>query len=214
MKAVLRASGGRLEPAFNALLGMSDPDAAEPAPPPPPPRPVAQPTSTEMSQLAADEAYARQLAEQYNGAAVGGNVPRGGYGPRQAQPRGPARQGGQPRPNQYGVEERERSFIDDDLPVIRDNIKKGFFETQSTVNKWVTNLKKKIDGDDEDEFQGQPAAPAQNYSGQQQYGGRRSSEFGRRSTDRDRYDADPQVLGDDFAGLKMQDNEGILPFIR
>lgn len=100
----------------------------------------------------------------------------------------------------------------DDLPVIRDNIKKGFLETQSTVNKWVNSLKKKIDGEDEDDFQGRPAQHAQGYIPQQQYGGRPSSEFGRRSADRDRYDADPQVLGDDFAGLQMRDAEGIAPF--
>lgn len=208
IKAVLRASGGRVEPAFNALLGMSDPDAAEPAPPPQPPRPAAQPTPTREDQLAADERYARQLAEHYNGPPFGANTSRDGYGPRREQPRGPERQTSQSRPNQYDGEERERSFIDDDLPIIRDNIRKGFLETQSTVNKWVTNLKKRIDGEAEDDFQNQPAAPAQRFAPQQQYSGRRSSEFGRRSTDRDRYDADPQVLGDDFAGLRMQDNEG------
>ena len=208
IKAVLRASGGRVEPAFNALLGMSDPDAAEPAPPAQPPRPVAQPTSTEEHQLAADERYARQLAEHYNGAPSGVMPSRDGYGLRREQPRGPVRQSSQPRPNQYDGDERERNFIDDDLPVIRDNIRKGFLETQSTVNKWVTSLKKRIDGEEEDDFHNQPAAPAQGYAPQQQYSGRRSSEFSRRSTDRDRYDADPQVLGDDFAGLRMQDNEG------
>lgn len=95
----------------------------------------------------------------------------------------------------------------DDLPIIRDNIKKGFLETQSTVNKWVTNLKKRIDGEDVDEYSNYPAQPAQGYVSQQ-HSNRRSSEFGRRSTDRDRYDADPQVLGDDFAGLQLKDNEG------
>ena len=98
--------------------------------------------------------------------------------------------------------------MSDELPVIRENIKKGFLETQSTVNKWVSNLKKKIDGDDVDNFQGQPAQGG--YTPQQQYGGRRSSEFSRRSTDRERYDADPQVLGDDFAGLQMKDNESMV----
>ena len=97
----------------------------------------------------------------------------------------------------------------DDLPVIRENIKKGFLETQSTVNKWVNNLKKKIDGEDEDDFRQGSIPPAQGYSSQNQYGGRRSSEYGRRSTDRERYDADPQVLGDDFAGLQMHDSEGM-----
>lgn len=72
----------------------------------------------------------------------------------------------------------------------------------------MNSLKKKIDGEDEDGYQGRP--PAQGYSAQQQSGGRRSSELGRRSADRERYDADPQVLGDDFAGLQMRDNEGML----
>lgn len=98
--------------------------------------------------------------------------------------------------------------MSDELPVIRDNIKKGFLETQSTVNKWVNSLKKKIDGDEEEEdFQGSPLQGG--YTPQQQHGGRKSNEFARRSTDRERYDADPQVLGDDFAGLRMTDNEGI-----
>jgi hypothetical protein len=96
--------------------------------------------------------------------------------------------------------------MSDELPIIRDNIKKGFLETQSTVNKWVNSLKKKIDGDEEDENQMRPVQGG--YTPQQQYAGRRSNEFARRSTDRERYDADPQVLGDDFAGLRMTDNEG------
>ena len=93
------------------------------------------------------------------------------------------------------------------MPILKDNIKKGFLETQSTVNKWVSSLKKKIDGE-EDDFQGRPLQ--QGYPPQQKFGGRGSSEFGRRSAERERYDADPQVLGDDFAGLQMRDNEGML----
>ena len=102
----------------------------------------------------------------------------------------------------------------DDLPIIRENIKKGFFETQNTVNKWVNNLKKRIDGEDEDDFQARSAPAAQGYIPQDQYGGRRSNEFGRRSADRERYDADPQVLGDDFAGLQLHDAEGTVLGLR
>jgi hypothetical protein len=62
VKAVLVASGGNVEPAFNALLSMSDPSfQAEEAPPPKPPRPAQQP----RSQVEQDEIYARQLAEHY-----------------------------------------------------------------------------------------------------------------------------------------------------
>lgn len=109
VKAVLRASGGRLEPAFNALLGMSDPDAAEPPPPAQPPRRQQSPlppTLTQEEQMIADEQYARQLAEHYNGVDTYGE--RQASAPRQ-QIRGPQRKPNGPAPYE---EDRERSFID------------------------------------------------------------------------------------------------------
>lgn len=67
IKAVLSASGGQVEPAFNALLEMTDPEAVQQEQPPAmPPRPPRKPTTTNPSQLEADEMYARQLAEHYN----------------------------------------------------------------------------------------------------------------------------------------------------
>lgn len=93
----------------------------------------------------------------------------------------------------------------DDLPVIRENLRKGFLETQSKVNSWVTNLKKRIDGEDVDE------ESSQNYEQSSAYGRpRRSGDMGRRSGDRERYDADPQVLSDDFSALELRDSEGML----
>ena len=72
IRAVLIASGGQIEPAFNALLAMTDPDSQqepaqvpEPAPPAMPPRPAVQQAPAQMSQMEADELYARQLAEHY-----------------------------------------------------------------------------------------------------------------------------------------------------
>ncbi|UNI20366.1 ubiquitin-binding protein cue5 [Purpureocillium takamizusanense] len=180
IKAVLRASSGRVEPAFNALLEMTDPDAAknepEDAPPPQPRRPQGH---TPMSQVEADELYARQLAEHYDN--VGAYEARTSNRSRGAQ-------------HPFDDDDREHSFIDDDLPVIRENLRKGFLETQTKVNGWITNLRKKIeDGFDETEEptqrQGSPF--------------RRPGEASRRSGDYDRYDADPQVLSDDFAGMKF-----------
>jgi len=87
--------------------------------------------------------------------------------------------------------------------VIRENLRKGFLETQSKVNSWVTNLKKRIDGEDLDE------EPRQNYEQSSPYARpRRSGDMGRRSGDRERYDADPQLLGDDFSALELRDSEG------
>ncbi|KAL8787008.1 MAG: hypothetical protein Q9213_002444 [Squamulea squamosa] len=227
IKAVLRASGGHVEPAFNALLGfhslhrlwmghfadqpqeMSDPDAQadEVAPPPQPPRKQTLPTTTEQSQLAADEQFARQLAEHYNSPAVYGASRSGSRGRSNAPTSGPKRMSS--RQYQETENDRERSFIDDDLPVIRDNIKKGFLETQAKVNSWVTNFKKKIDGEDDDDFQGPPPLATSGYNAAttrpSSFG--RSGEYARRSADHDRYDADPQVLGNDFTNLHLKDHD-------
>lgn len=108
VKAVLMASGGQIEPAFNALLGMSDPEAqVEPPPPAQPPRRTAAPApavapgtkAPSKSQLEADELYARQLAEHYQ---------------QQDMRRAAREQTGRPQQGGYGQreDERERNFID------------------------------------------------------------------------------------------------------
>lgn len=212
VKAVLVASNGKVEPAFNALLGMSDPDfrAEEAVPPPQPPRPaMRQP----MSQLEADEAYARQLAEQYNS---GGQRSQSRYNQREPGRRGPNQQ------SYDDDDDRERNFFDDDLPEIGKNIQQGFFETQKKVNSWITQFKKKLDGDEEDEdlYSSSEAGSRQNtgnWPGRQNFGPsqseqlhgiRRSAEQARRSTEAQRYDADPRELGEEeFERLELRDDE-------
>lgn len=193
IKAVLIASGGRIDPAFNALLAMSDPDAVqqqeEDVPPPQPPRP-----RNAQSQMEADEAYARRLAEHYESAAYEARTSnRGAPGsqPRQRQQTGL-------KPNEL-YDDREHSFIDDDLPVIQEQLKKGFQETQVKVNSWFKDLKKKFD-EQFDEGEGSSQNPHGRYGGP-------SHEGARRSRDYERYDADPELLSDDFAGMKFH-NDG------
>lgn len=116
VKAVLMASGGQVEPAFNALLGMSDPSfQPEPAPPPQPARPQRRPQEP-LTQLEKDEAYARQLAEQYNGAPEqqGGYGARGGARGGQQQTRVKGNQQ-PPHPDDEGG-----SFWDGELSAFRD----------------------------------------------------------------------------------------------
>ena len=214
IKAVLRASRGQIEPAFNALLEMTDPDAVQndDVPPPPPPRPAAQPggpTSTNRSQLEADEIYARQLAEHFESTAAyeartanrgtqgSSREPTGARGPH-LPPR--SRQQTGLKPNEL-YDDREHSFLDDDLPVITESLRKGFVETQSKVNSWFTTIKKKIDetfDENEDERR-------QNESNA--FIGRPTRNQQRRSADYDRYDTDPTILSDDFAGMKFN-NDG------
>ncbi|PLB34617.1 uncharacterized protein BDW47DRAFT_111975 [Aspergillus candidus] len=184
VKAVLVASGWDVERAFHALLGMTDPSAADTAPPKPP-----RPTAAQR-QLEADELYARQLAEHYNRRAPPTQQP---YSER-------------PRRGSDLSDEREYSFFDDDLPVIRDNLRKGFFDTQTKVSGWFQDLKKRIDGEEEDGPQASHNHREAEYSR-----ARRSGDMGRRSGDRERYDADPQLLSDDFSALELRDGEAPPP---
>ncbi|KAH9835511.1 CUE domain-containing protein 5 [Teratosphaeria destructans] len=208
VRAVLQASGGKVEPAFNALLGMTDPDFhPEEQAPPQPPRPrQRQP----MSQLEADEMYARQLAEQYNSAPS-----RAQYNQREPGRRAPNRQ-----PRTYDEDEdRDRSFFDDDLPEIGKNIQQGFMETQKRVNSWINNFKKKIDGveDDEEDLyassrKGTGLSPGRKNFGPSQseqiHGIRKSAEAQRRSTEAQRYDADPHEFdANEFERLELKDEE-------
>lgn len=107
VKAVLAASGGQVEPAFNALLGMTDPDAVrEPDPPSMPPRaPRAAPLSQgQMTQMEADEMYARQLQEHYGNS----ESRRSGSYNEHLQGSRPGRPGANPNPDDVTW----RSFID------------------------------------------------------------------------------------------------------
>ena len=208
VKAVLVASGGKVEPAFNALLGMSDPDfQPEVAPPPQPPRPNRR---APQNQLEADELYARQVADQY-----GGRGAQTRYNQRAPDRRGPNQQ----RVSYSSNDSEERNFFDDDLPEIGRNIQQGFLETQKRVNSWITNFKKKIDGDDEEDAYSSASGSRPNvapWQGRQDFGSSRTGQSGarqregqgRRSTEVNRYDADPQEFDEhEFERLELRDDE-------
>lgn len=173
-----------------------------------------------MSQLEADEMYARQLAEQYNSAAPRAQTT---YNQRDPAFRGPNRQ---PQPGGYEDPDHERNFFDDDLPEIGRNIQQGFLDTQKRVNSWITNFKKKIDGEDSEDddlySSSQTGGSRQNTGGRQNFGPSQSEQlYGirkqtesqqRRSTEANRYDADPHELGDDeFERLELRDEEAPPP---
>jgi hypothetical protein len=196
---------------------MSDPDfQAEEQPPPQPPRPTQRQEHNqyrELSQLEKDELYARQLAEHYQSGSTGfGSQERGN------PPLPKRRTDTGLKPNE--MYDKEHSFFDDDLPVIKQQLTKGFQDTQKTFNKWITDFKKKIDGDEDDE---PPMAQSSRQGAQQRhdYGPsqsdqmrgirKMSQEQSRRSGDRERYDADPRVLSDDFRELELHDADGTTP---
>lgn len=136
-----------------------------------------------MSQLEADEQYARRLAEQWgNSGAYEARTSNRSYHEGSSQGQG-----------------REHNFFEDDLPVIQEKLRKGFMETQGKVNSWITTMKKRLDEEFADDDR--PSRPYR--PGQEQFPGPRPGQTGRRSGDYERYDADPQVLSDDFAGMRF-----------
>ena len=171
-----------------------------------------------MSQLEADELYARQLAEQYNSQ----GAPQGHqYNQREPARRAPNKQTADPT---YDQVEGDRSFFDDDLPEIGRNIQQGFFETQKRVNSWITTFKKKIDGEEseEDDLYSSSQPGSRTNTGRQNFGSSQKEQlYGiqkqgerqqRRSTEAQRYDADPRELGEDeFERLELRDEEAPPP---
>lgn len=169
-------------------IEMTDPEAAKEneqseVPPPPPPRPAS--ATAHLSQMEADEQYARQLAQHYE---------RSGTRQREPRPYHRSRNEMGLKPNEL-YDDRDHSFLEDDLPVIRENLRKGFVETQSKVNSWIANFKKKLDDAFEEEEEEHRQSTA--------YGRRPGEPSSRRSGDYERYDADPHVITDDFAGIKL-----------
>ena len=64
---------------------------------------------------------------------------------------------------------------------------------------FINTLRKQFDTEDSEEERPPPPPPRK---------GQNQPAYPRRSGDRDRYDADPQVLGDDFTKLHMNDETG------
>ncbi|KAK9365471.1 hypothetical protein V1509DRAFT_378197 [Lipomyces kononenkoae] len=211
VKAVLIASGGQVHPAFNALLSMSDPAFK----PDLPARPVPQKQQpARNAQLEADEAYARRLAAELNG----GSQQRSSRRPQAEAQRGQfdkrpdqrSRQSQDGNGSEYydydNDSDRNRSFFDDDLPIIKDNLIQGFNETRTRVNEWVANFRKKLDGEDTKTDYYASAGSGRAYSStarQPSYNYR----IGRQSS----YDRDPTELDGNFSHLNLVDNAASNP---
>lgn len=85
----------------------------------------------------------------------------------------------------------------DDLPIIKENIRKGFVETQNKFNSWITDIKKRLDGDSPEN------SPPSQY---EQPTTRPLNQPSTRSSRDVGYDADPRVISDDFTHLHLRDS--------
>ncbi|CAB16895.1 CUE domain-containing protein [Schizosaccharomyces pombe] len=157
IRAVLAASGYKLEPAFNALLGLSDPQVAE----------EMEQAETSYAydtaahddpvqrQLEEDERCARELANRYNSHRPERrrktNNDRRNYPPQNRTA----------KPNDNDGD--DYSFFEDDLPVIKDTFMRGFQSFKQRSMEWVENIASKFDGEEEDDDDEKYSAPSKIY---------------------------------------------------
>lgn len=188
IRALIVASNGQMENAFNGMLAFSDPSlkpdfsaahhprGGGPAPPPM----SGGGGGRHKSQIEQDEALARKLAQQYEH----GSSDRSSFSSsRRVRGSGYSGRYDDTRPS-----EPERSFFDDDLPEIKENLSRGFQETRTKVSNWVTTMRKRFDQEDD-----KPNRP----SGYGYENARRTNY----------YDRDPAEMTDDFQGISLRDED-------
>lgn len=122
VKMALIASEGRLEPASNALLFLSDPDSGIEIPTP---KPARQHSTT---QLEKDEELARRLAKSYEGRSK--KLPPKPQHGKEVPP---------PKSNVLPF-----GYADSDDDDILENINKTVTEAKVTIGSWFGNVAKKI----------------------------------------------------------------------
>ncbi|GMM37930.1 ubiquitin-binding protein [Saccharomycopsis crataegensis] len=131
INAVLIASEGDLNPAFNALLYLSDPESKVEVPEPKQKPPVPSRNRHKSLQMQEDERLARRLAREFNKPEVGSN----------------------PQPNTRSANTEEpdviNQFLDEDLPQLKKQFEKGFEETRQKVGTFFSGITKQLQGDDD-----------------------------------------------------------------
>lgn len=248
VRAIVVASQGNMDSAFNGMLALND-DSFKPesiyfdasarlggagGAPGLPGRPGPRDSGSERRQIEEDEALARKLAQEFDRRGSRASSGRRDTGRDRNRDRDHVYNHGQYRRPEGGrysgtnysgrydddrPEEPERSFFDDDLTEIRDSLQKGFEETKEKVSGWMTNLRKRIDGDGTQpglfgNSLGNSSTSAGRYSqsprdSYDDRSGMPRSEMG--NGRRRMYDNDHSEIGDDFQGIRLRDETDYEP---
>ena len=180
--AVLVASEGKLDPAFNALLYISDPTfkpdipvpSASAGPPPPP------------KGLTDDEKLARKLQKEFEREDRRQRAARDAR--RKGRPVPPRPQDSDESPDEFGQ--------------IKETFTQGFEEARSTLNGWVSGLTRK--------FQ-EPNDQSGTNQSPKLFGALGGSSFNS-SERKSGFDKDPEILSNDFhTKISMKDEQETAP---
>ncbi|EPY54220.1 CUE domain-containing protein [Schizosaccharomyces cryophilus OY26] len=159
IRAVLAASGFRIEPAFNALLGLNDPSVAEELEQlqSTPTAPQAPSKGSNLKQLEEDEMCARKLARRYRQYPASNRERRAMMSSKEA-PRNENQR------HSYDEDSDDYSFLEDDLPVLKDNFVRGFQSIKQRGMAWMDRVASKLDGSDDERENDYETPVFNNYS--------------------------------------------------
>lgn len=167
IKAVIIASQGVVDPAFHALLFLSDPVSGndielptEPVKPSVQRQQPGEPLERRQSQLEQDELLARQLDRKYNRRSANSKGLRADDWDREGRrERQRERQGRMKTPmsqdeyrNTYGEDPDDDiwgQLMDKDIPELRDRANRSIQDTATKLNGWLTGFKKNFYGETE-----------------------------------------------------------------
>lgn len=227
IKAVIIASQGAVDPAFNALLYLSDPESEKDIELPSEPLTSDAPqlpARRKQTQLEQDELLARQLDQQYNKTRQRAGRRRSGDAEREAHRQ---RLRDRQRRGQYPLtpeEQRElegdddswAQFVEKDLPELKERANKSIQETATKLNGWFNGIRKNFVGE----------GPEYTSQGEQQRGGYYDDPYSRdrnqgyseeelpKKPERRRFNSFGAQIGDDSLeshGITLQndDNEDL-----
>lgn len=195
----LIASQGVLDPAFNALLYLSDPSSEIDIP-----IPTVQRAS--QTQLESDEALARRLAKEYSKSSrksqgtSSGERGEGRSYPRSGNYRAPPT-------NESEEEDMFERFMEKDLPEIKDQFNRNVEDAKTKISGWLGGFSQK-NTEDGSSTQSQPLFSAFGQGGAGGAGGERASMESEKPSKFQRDDLNEQVSG---IIISNNDEEDVAP---
>ena len=186
--AVLIASQGNPDPAFNALLYISDPSVEAEIPEPAPPVPDKQ-VNTQKNTLTDDELLARKLQKEFE---LEDKRRRAQHHERERR-----------RRRQQSQQEDLEDDDVDEFGQIKESFSQGFEEARSTLNGWVSGIAKKFQEPTDDALQSKESQ-AQNPKLFGALGGSSFTKQNKKNT----FDEDPRIISNDLHNqINLKDND-------
>ncbi|KGU33889.1 hypothetical protein MGS_00503 [Candida albicans P78042] len=203
--ATLIASQGNPDPAFNALLYISDPTFKPEIPVYKPPALASStgPVGTggggrNQKELTDDELLARKLQKEFELEDERNRRNRR----RSSHERQRVEQQRQ-RQHRRGDDDDELDDSPDEFEQIKETFTQGLEEAKSTLNGWVSNIAKRFEGNND----GNNPQQRRN-DNPKLFGALGGSSFNDNKRKTNRFDEDPEILSTDFHdGIRLQDND-------